>query len=374
MTGARSEVRVDGRRGPVRRTRVAAGRCRPRGRAGPAGRPRRTSRWPAGSPWRRCWGRGPPTPSAGVGPAPLRAGDVLPLGDGAGPPAPLDVAPPPAGAPDRCGCCRDRGRTGWTRRPGGADVRVVRRVAGLRPGRAPARPDPSSSGRDDRELPSEGMVLGAVQVPPDGPAGGVPGRPPVDRRLPGGRGRAPRRPVAVRAAAARATRCASRGPPRAERRVVDREASAPGRPGCPAVSNRTVTTPRPEPHTQPAPSVVVDDVGPGSPGDVPPRGHVRGSSSSASLPSPVSPNRSSWIQSARPDTPTPSSRTPPEVSSSREQAAGEPGDGARAVGGGGQRGRPVERGEVVQPDLEGDRAARQPRSREPLGDRRRPAG
>ena len=48
-----------------------------------------------------------------------------------------------------------------------------------------------------------------------------------------------------------------------------------------------------------------------------------------------SPNRSSWIQSASPETPTPSRRTPPEVSSSAEQAAREPGDRRRGVGGGG---------------------------------------
>jgi len=49
----------------------------------------------------------------------------------------------------------------------------------------------------DRELESEGMVLGAIQVPPEGPRAA--GRPPDDRRLPGDRGGRPARSGSARA-------------------------------------------------------------------------------------------------------------------------------------------------------------------------------
>ncbi len=54
------------------------------------------------------------------------------------------------------------------------------------------------------------------------------------------------------------------------------------------------------------------------PGDQPGRSRARVTSASGASgsSSSVSPNRSSWIQSASPETPTPSSRTPPEVSRS----------------------------------------------------------
>ena len=111
--------------------------------------------------------------------------------------------------------------------------------------------DPLPLARTD-ELPSEGIVLGAVQVPPDGrpvvfladhpTTGGYP--------VVGGRRRA--RPVAVRAAAAGGARCVHAG-----RHALSAGSSAgsertgPG--GVSAVSNRTVTMPRPAPHTQPRP-------------------------------------------------------------------------------------------------------------------------
>ena len=103
---------------------------------------------------------------AGVGPARLAAGDSLPLGAPSGEPRPLDVPPPRRGTglrvlpgpradwfgPDvLVRLCR----TAWTVRPD--SDRVGLRLAG-----APLER------RRDGELASEGMVLGAVQVPPSG--------------------------------------------------------------------------------------------------------------------------------------------------------------------------------------------------------------
>ena len=51
-----------------------------------------------------------------------------------------------------------------------------------------------------------------------------------------------------------------------------------------------------------------------------------------------------------------------------EQGDGEPGDGGGGVGGGGERRGAVDGGEVVQPDLDRDRAARPARWPEPVGD------
>lgn len=102
---------------------------------------------------------------AGIGPAPLRAGDRLPLGDPVGGPPGADVLPPrrasglrlrPGPRPEWFpGDVLDRLRaTAWTVLP--ASDRVGLRLDG----------DPVE--RRPGEIPSEGMVLGAVQVPPDG--------------------------------------------------------------------------------------------------------------------------------------------------------------------------------------------------------------
>ncbi|RBY94400.1 allophanate hydrolase subunit 2 family protein [Blastococcus sp. TBT05-19] len=106
---------------------------------------------------------------SGLGPAPLRAGDLLPIG-GPGEDQPVvDVAPVPPPGPDPVlrvlpGPRRDwlapsawRALTTaeWT--VGTASDRVGLRLAGPFLDRA----------RDD-ELPSEGLVPGALQVPPDG--------------------------------------------------------------------------------------------------------------------------------------------------------------------------------------------------------------
>lgn len=104
---------------------------------------------------------------AWIGPPRLRAGDVLPLGSSAGPPSPLDVGVPrPAGRVLRI----TRGpRADWIedaawRRLEGASYTVdpASNRVGLRLSGPPIRRARSG------ELASEGIVLGAVQLPPSG--------------------------------------------------------------------------------------------------------------------------------------------------------------------------------------------------------------
>ena len=146
-----------------------------------------------------------------------------------------------------------------------------------------------------------------------------------------------------------------------------------------AVSKRTVTTPRPDPHTQPRPWTACSTSMPGAQAWVvcfapAVDGASASRSPSGSSSSSVLPNRSSWIQSASPETPTPSRRTPPVVSRSWSRPTRQPGDRRRGVGGGAEGGGAVEGGEVVQPHLDRDRAAGEPAGPEPLGDAARLAG
>lgn len=105
---------------------------------------------------------------SGLGPAPVTKDDVLPVGPEPGTWAPIDVAPvaPPGGGPvvlratpgpraDRLADLRALTRTPWT-----ASSRSDR--VGLRLDGEPLRHAVTD------ELPSEGMVRGAVQVPPGG--------------------------------------------------------------------------------------------------------------------------------------------------------------------------------------------------------------
>ncbi|MEU1278325.1 biotin-dependent carboxyltransferase family protein [Streptomyces sp. NPDC005805] len=107
---------------------------------------------------------------SGLGPAPLTDGAVLPLGPPSGPPARLD-APVPWPAPPaelvlrlRPGPRDDWFTPGALRTLAGPGYRVssASNRIGLRTEGPPL--ERSVPG----ELPSEGMVLGAVQVPPDG--------------------------------------------------------------------------------------------------------------------------------------------------------------------------------------------------------------
>ncbi|MEV6292688.1 biotin-dependent carboxyltransferase family protein [Streptomyces sp. NPDC051896] len=106
---------------------------------------------------------------SGLGPAPVRAGDVLPLGAPAPQPAPPDSAPWPAPPteltlPLRLGPRADWFTPGALRTLTSATFRVSQHSnrIGLR------TEGPALERLSNGELPSEGMVLGAVQVPPDG--------------------------------------------------------------------------------------------------------------------------------------------------------------------------------------------------------------
>ncbi|MFD1151775.1 5-oxoprolinase subunit C family protein [Saccharothrix hoggarensis] len=108
---------------------------------------------------------------SGLGPAPLRPGDEVPLGDPTGVPVGVDVLAP-LRVPDELDvpvvvgprddwfdCPADQLRAGrWTVSDRGNRVGI--RLTGTALGRTPRRVG--------RELPSEGLVTGAVQVPADG--------------------------------------------------------------------------------------------------------------------------------------------------------------------------------------------------------------
>lgn len=106
---------------------------------------------------------------AWVGPPPVRSGDRLPLGEPTGGPVFVDVALPRHATGLRV---LPGPRAGWfpqdvldrlTAQPW--TVQEASNRVGLRLDGPPLRRRPDYAGR---ELPSEGMVLGAVQVPPDG--------------------------------------------------------------------------------------------------------------------------------------------------------------------------------------------------------------
>ncbi|QLJ01563.1 biotin-dependent carboxyltransferase family protein [Streptomyces sp. NEAU-sy36] len=106
---------------------------------------------------------------SGLGPAPLAEGTVLPLGRPAGPPARLDGAPQPGPPAELVLRVTPGPRADWF------TARAVRDLATRAYRVSPASnriglrtEGPALQRARDAELPSEGMVLGAVQVPPDG--------------------------------------------------------------------------------------------------------------------------------------------------------------------------------------------------------------
>jgi biotin-dependent carboxylase-like uncharacterized protein len=106
---------------------------------------------------------------SGLGPAPLADGDVLPLGPVVGAPAPVDFVPIPMPAEVLELTLRPGPRSDWFAPEAWEALLGTGYVVGPLSNRVGVRltgvPLPRvRSG----ELPSEGLVLGAVQVPPDG--------------------------------------------------------------------------------------------------------------------------------------------------------------------------------------------------------------
>jgi biotin-dependent carboxylase-like uncharacterized protein len=107
---------------------------------------------------------------AGVGPPVLRDGDVLPVGPPSGAPAPVWFTPRPGARP---GPVRLRVRLGprhdWFTQPALTTFTTATYVVSPLSDRIGARlTGPPLARTAPDELPSEGMVLGAVQVTPDG--------------------------------------------------------------------------------------------------------------------------------------------------------------------------------------------------------------
>jgi biotin-dependent carboxylase-like uncharacterized protein len=107
---------------------------------------------------------------SGIGPSPLSAGDVLPLGVARGIPAGADVVVPAAAPPDLVIPVTLGPRDDWLDAPGRGlaqwwTVTAESNRVGLRLDGTPLRrAEPFA----ETELPSEGVVTGAIQVPPSG--------------------------------------------------------------------------------------------------------------------------------------------------------------------------------------------------------------
>ncbi|MBJ6637828.1 biotin-dependent carboxyltransferase family protein [Streptomyces sp. DHE7-1] len=106
---------------------------------------------------------------SGLGPAPLTDGAVLPLGAPAGPPARVDAVPQPGPPAELVLRVTTGPRDDWF--TAGALRALTTRAYRVSPAsnRIGLRTEgPALERARGGELPSEGMVLGAVQVPPDG--------------------------------------------------------------------------------------------------------------------------------------------------------------------------------------------------------------
>ncbi|MEO3754061.1 biotin-dependent carboxyltransferase family protein [Streptomyces sp. B6B3] len=109
---------------------------------------------------------------SGLGPPPLADGQVLPLGPPGAPPPAADAVPHPAPPAVLSLRLRPGPRDDWFPADaldllarGDYQVASASNRVGLRTAGPPLRRAPHAEGA---ELPSEGMVLGAVQLPPDG--------------------------------------------------------------------------------------------------------------------------------------------------------------------------------------------------------------
>ncbi|UXY26325.1 biotin-dependent carboxyltransferase family protein [Streptomyces sp. HUAS TT20] len=106
---------------------------------------------------------------SGLGPAPLADGTVLPLGTPAGSHARVDVAPQPRPPAELVLRVTPGPRDDWFTPRAGRDFTTrVYRVSSASNRIGLRTEGPALERAVPGELPSEGMVLGAVQVPPDG--------------------------------------------------------------------------------------------------------------------------------------------------------------------------------------------------------------
>jgi biotin-dependent carboxylase-like uncharacterized protein len=108
---------------------------------------------------------------SGLGPRPLSPGDVLPVGtDHSGPPPPVEVAPvnPPAGG-ELVVRVTPGPRADWCTPAALRTLRTARFTVTADSNRVGVRlAGPPLARARHEELPSEGMVPGAIQVPPSG--------------------------------------------------------------------------------------------------------------------------------------------------------------------------------------------------------------
>ncbi|MET7290233.1 biotin-dependent carboxyltransferase family protein [Streptomyces sp. NPDC005573] len=106
---------------------------------------------------------------SGLGPAPLTDGTVLPLGVPAGPPARVDAAPQPRPPAELVLRVTPGPRADWFTARALDDLTTRAYRVSPATNRIGLRTEgPALERAVTGELPSEGMVLGAVQVPPDG--------------------------------------------------------------------------------------------------------------------------------------------------------------------------------------------------------------
>ncbi|WP_327422514.1 biotin-dependent carboxyltransferase family protein [Streptomyces sp. NBC_01230] len=106
---------------------------------------------------------------SGLGPAPLRDGDVLPLGHGGSLPAAPDTVPWPGAPAELVLPVRLGPRHTWFTDQALRTLTTATYRVSPHSNRIGLRTEgPALTRAHEGELPSEGMVLGAIQVPPDG--------------------------------------------------------------------------------------------------------------------------------------------------------------------------------------------------------------
>ncbi len=106
---------------------------------------------------------------SGLGPPPLAAGDVVPIGDVRGPVPPIDVAPYPVPGDDIELVAHPGPRRDWLSHAGTATLADGSWIVTADSNRVALRlRGPAVERARHEELPSEGLVVGSVQALPDG--------------------------------------------------------------------------------------------------------------------------------------------------------------------------------------------------------------